>query len=48
MPGIGYTLAFRRVKVRPELPGNFSLRENLPGSSGLSPLTRLGEGVGCG
>ena len=34
-----------RVKVRSELPENFSLRENFPASSVLSPLTRAAEGV---
>ena len=34
-----------RVKVRPELPENFPLRENFPASPVLYPLTRAGEGV---
>ena len=34
-----------RVKVRPELPGNFPLRGNFPASSDLFPLTRAAEGV---
>ena len=34
-----------RVKVRPELPENFSLRGNFPASSDLFPLTRAAEGV---
>lgn len=33
-----------RVKVRPELPGNFPLRGNFPASSDLSPLTRACRG----
>ena len=44
-PGTSNTPASLRVKVRPELPGNFLLRKNFPASSVLSPLTRFGEGV---
>ena len=45
VPGTSNTPASLRVKVRPELPGNFLLRKNFPASSVLSPLTRFGEGV---
>lgn len=38
MPGTRNTPASLRVKVRPELPGNFPLRENLSRKSRSFPL----------
>ena len=44
MPGTRNTPASLRVKVRPELPGNFPLRENLSHKFRTFPLDTLRRG----